>query len=295
MARLNVDEKWWNDPRRFEFILLVGDEELADGLMLRFWHLAQHYWKNFKQLIPRYEFEKIRHHESLLKVGLACQKKNSIYVRGSKEYHSWLLVYQASGSKGGKTKAINAKRTASEALANAKRSSSEPLPSLLSSLSSSLSSKNKKTKTPPTPTSGGVVGDLKSQIAEAGKEWETTLRHFEIKSGNLSEAEEITLARVIKREGLENTVLAIRGATLEQGTDRFDPAKHLSLMRILDVSRFQKFLTLGRTAVSRAERMTQSQELSREQLSEIERNLFRDHQAATDPSPGPQASPVADV
>lgn len=108
MARINVDDDWFLDlsKRRSHLIKAVADvpvshEDMADGMALRAWRLAQHYWKDGRKKIPLDAFMSAGL-EPLLKSKLAKIAADGVYVSGSKDRHEWLLIKKKSASKGGK-------------------------------------------------------------------------------------------------------------------------------------------------------------------------------------------------
>lgn len=108
MARLNLEDSWWTDPRRERLGHLLGDSVLADGVAVRAWRLAQEYWKRGR-LIPESIFNSLRGSPQLLEVGLAGVREvdgeRGIYICGSSEHLEWLKAKKAGGSKGGKASA----------------------------------------------------------------------------------------------------------------------------------------------------------------------------------------------
>lgn len=108
MARLNIEDCWWTDPRRSALIrLLGGDEEAADGTALRAWRLAQEFWKHDRQLIPEGLFSTLRGAQEMIQVGLADVRDAFVYVRGSSAYLDWVREKRQAGRAGGK---LSAKR-----------------------------------------------------------------------------------------------------------------------------------------------------------------------------------------
>ena len=105
MARINIEECWWTDPRRSALCRLIGDEELADGLMGKAWRLAQEFWKRDRKLVPKALFETLREASRILEVGLAEIRGDSVYIRGSSTYLDWVNSQKDFGSAGGKKSA----------------------------------------------------------------------------------------------------------------------------------------------------------------------------------------------
>lgn len=133
MARLNIEEKWWTDPRRFSLAAALGDIRIADGLMIEAWKLSQSFWGNGRKKVPYYAFTQIKDHGLLFEHDLASKHGGFVYVCGTHEFHDWYASLKESSAKGGKSKGKDAKQIASESQADCK-----PLNSLLLPLSSSL-------------------------------------------------------------------------------------------------------------------------------------------------------------
>lgn len=101
MARINIEEQWWTDPRREALTKLIGDELMADGAAIRLWRLAQEYWKRNAEPIPNYVFEYVRFSSELVRAGLALVRGSSVYVRGSSNAFEWMIKNKEKASKAG--------------------------------------------------------------------------------------------------------------------------------------------------------------------------------------------------
>lgn len=105
MARLNIEEQWWTDPRRFKLIEILGGDEAAedaaDIAMIRIWRVALQFWKAGQRPIPKPVFMKMKHAKEVLKVGLAKHKGSLIYIKGSSISFRWVIEYQLNGKAGG--------------------------------------------------------------------------------------------------------------------------------------------------------------------------------------------------
>lgn len=138
MARINIEEKWWSDPRRKALIKLVGSEELADGICINFWRLAQSYVQDDrKAVIPDKVFQALPSKSYLTEANLTEKHQNGFYVVGSEELMGWLADKRKNGRKGGlKRSARAASKTEMEQANASKRKQIQP------SYSSSYSSSN---------------------------------------------------------------------------------------------------------------------------------------------------------
>lgn len=70
MARINIDENWWNDPRRERLSESLGDPFRTEGVSVKFWKLSQTYWQK-GMLIPGHVFTHLYGAKALLSCGLA--------------------------------------------------------------------------------------------------------------------------------------------------------------------------------------------------------------------------------
>lgn len=104
MARLNIEQCWWSDPRRERLADKVGGLELADAAAIRLWRLAQEFWQN-GQLVPEQIFSTLKHSDVFLACQLAEARDGGIYVRGSSQYLSWTIEAKEQRKKGGRNSA----------------------------------------------------------------------------------------------------------------------------------------------------------------------------------------------
>lgn len=100
MARINVDDDLFTDPRFIELAIKLGDRELAIGIVINAWQLAQRYWVPDKKLIPIKIFDKLRASKIILDCGLATRKRGGIYLQGSSDQFAWLMRIHDLSRKG---------------------------------------------------------------------------------------------------------------------------------------------------------------------------------------------------
>lgn len=183
MARVNIEENWWVDPRREKLAKLLGDELLADGAVIRLWRIAQEYWKN-SEPIPNHVFEHVRYGSEIVACGLAISNEQGVYVRGSTKSFEWLQKRKDAASKAGKKSAESRKKTkgTSQPLSNQTRTKvneeqpnteklnqTEPSSSFSSSSSYSLSKSKSGSNSSEVPN-----GEISSSVeAEPVKLWDT--------------------------------------------------------------------------------------------------------------------------
>lgn len=100
MARLNIEECWWSDPRRTKLLLKIGFQ--ADAAAVNMWRIAQGFWADGRMLIPKHIFDTIEFAEDLLGVRLAELRGEFVYVRGSSAWLDWTAEKRAAAKAGGK-------------------------------------------------------------------------------------------------------------------------------------------------------------------------------------------------
>lgn len=102
MARINIEDCWWTDPRRERLTELVGGPLIADGAAIRMWRLAQEFWKHARGLVPQGIFATLPYAAEMIKSGLASATESMVYVRGSSQYLDWLHDKKLAGREGGR-------------------------------------------------------------------------------------------------------------------------------------------------------------------------------------------------
>lgn len=139
MARLNIEDSLFKDPRFMELAIKLGDRHRALGAVVEAFMVAQEFYLNLasKHMIPLNEWKRRKLTDAIIDCGLAELRGEFIHVCGSEKQFEWLIQRQEAGRRGGLAKA---KRQ----LAEPKRQLAEPkqnVPSYSSSFSYS-SSKN---------------------------------------------------------------------------------------------------------------------------------------------------------
>jgi hypothetical protein len=131
MARINIEEKMFDDPR-FNALQRALPPFVAEGIMLRLFKMAQFYWCEYsreqkrclRNPIPKQIYKFGGFPQEVIDVGLVEEVENGFYVRGSEEHFSWLIQKKESGSKGGTNKKFETENTESTASPPLKRDSS---------------------------------------------------------------------------------------------------------------------------------------------------------------------------
>lgn len=225
MARLNIDERYWSDPRRAQLIARLGCHFKADGMMLNAWKLAEQFWVPSKNPIPIKLWNEAQLDSALVVLGFAEHvEAEHVYVLGSEEMFAWRFKKMEAGKKGGlKNKGKNLKHSlAGSSLAKQNEASS-----------SSSSSKEEEYIYKPT----------KEDLDQCTQVWDQTLSRMGInKSAKLDQVE---IARILVRNGLEKTKLALLGAGFESASENYDPKNHVSIRRLHKPDMLEKFINLG--------------------------------------------------
>jgi len=108
MKRLNIDSGLFSDPRFLKLIVKLNGAEPAIGSVIFAWSAAQRYWNDSDNGIPREAWLKLDLRQEIIDVGLAEERGDFIYVRGSRKYFEWLRKRVDSGRKGGLARAATA-------------------------------------------------------------------------------------------------------------------------------------------------------------------------------------------
>jgi hypothetical protein len=103
VARINIEDCWWSDPRRTALLLTVGFE--ADSAAVNMWRAAQEFWGKGRGLVPAEVFFKLKHAQALIDSGLADVRDRSVYVRGSSSYLDWHFEKREQARAAGKRSA----------------------------------------------------------------------------------------------------------------------------------------------------------------------------------------------
>lgn len=99
MARINVEDSLWSDPRFMDLCLLLGDKFKALGVILVAWKMAQKHWCPDRAPIPAHEWFSAGLGKEMTKVGLAREAQGGIYICGSEEHFAWWFQRQEAGKK----------------------------------------------------------------------------------------------------------------------------------------------------------------------------------------------------
>lgn len=124
--RYNLDDEFFADPRYEMLAELIGDGEKTVGRCVKAWRLAWKYHENGK-LIPRALAEHAGIMD-LVRVDLAEEREDGIYVRGTDEKFAWIFKNRESAQAGGRksAEARKEKYGSAKPQAKQKRTDSEP-------------------------------------------------------------------------------------------------------------------------------------------------------------------------
>lgn len=104
MARINIEDSLFKDPRFMKLMIKVWDRHKALGMVTDAYILAQQHYLNEEsgRLIPLESWAHSELGDALILCGLAVAEKEGIYVCGSEKQFKWLLQRQNAGRQGGK-------------------------------------------------------------------------------------------------------------------------------------------------------------------------------------------------
>ena len=102
MPRINIEDKWWSDPRRGALIAKLGSVHLADGVMVGLWRISQEFNGQPFEWASYYDKDTV---DAISSTGLASVEHQLIYVKGSRDHHEWLKAKRDAARKGGKKSA----------------------------------------------------------------------------------------------------------------------------------------------------------------------------------------------
>jgi hypothetical protein len=164
MARQNIDEAYWSDPRRGLLIAKLGCHLKADGAVLNAWKLAERYWVPNQKAIPITAWKIAGLPMALIEVGFAELKDNGdfVYVNGSKDFFAWRFKKRSSGAKGGrKNKGKKLKQTEAN---NTKDEQTEASSSYSFSSSSSVTSTDSELYSVGQASADAAAAEIKSPV-----------------------------------------------------------------------------------------------------------------------------------
>ncbi|CAK9250661.1 unnamed protein product [Sphagnum jensenii] len=101
LARINLEEKIWMDPRLKALSQKLGSEAMAIGYVILFWRLAQSMFIKGR-LVTENQFKLAGLPDSLFDCEFAVKTEHGIRAKGDKKNFGWLVERIEAGRKGGK-------------------------------------------------------------------------------------------------------------------------------------------------------------------------------------------------
>ncbi len=106
MARINLEDSLFADPRFMKLCVKLGDELKAVGALVMAFRLSQEFWGNDRQRIPTDRWASLGSAaESIIEVGLARIEPSGVYVCGSEQQHEWIFTMKTQRQAAGKASA----------------------------------------------------------------------------------------------------------------------------------------------------------------------------------------------
>jgi len=96
--------------------------------------------------------------------------------------------------------------------------------------------------------------EQQNYIEECVVAWSECLVHFKIER-KVTPRDKLALSRALERIDKDDVILALLGAQYEPPFDGFDPGLYLSLARIFDPSKIDRFINLGAKALTKRKRL----------------------------------------
>lgn len=101
MARVNVEERFWTDPRLEKLSIKLHSRYKAIGQCVELWHIGQEFYSNKNKFTMR-AFKYHGLSKYLIECGFAVLENDEIKIRGADDQFKWILCAKEGASKGGK-------------------------------------------------------------------------------------------------------------------------------------------------------------------------------------------------
>lgn len=101
MARVNIEDSIWADPKFLKLCIKLGDEQKAIGMLVIAWRHAQKYWFKDRRPIPYEEWESSGLPKILIELGFAKESSEGVFMSGSESHFSWKEALHEKSRKGG--------------------------------------------------------------------------------------------------------------------------------------------------------------------------------------------------
>lgn len=227
MARINIEDWFWTDPRVLAFSAAVGEAK-AYGYLLKAIKVAQQFWIQ-ERLVPTAVWDMYKFPKEMETVDLIERRPDGIYVRGSEEQFSWLVQRSKAGknskNKPRKNKIKEPKENDNLALTERVREVNGTNTGRSPQSQSQSQSQKEEGEQPSQVT--------KIQIQVLQKTWVETVNAMGANKSSITPYEQTEIARAVQKYGAEYTDKILYGARFEEKHSDFDPAKHISIRRAL--------------------------------------------------------------
>ena len=104
MARINIEDSLFRDSRFTKLCIKMQSSPMAIGSLVEAWCVAQEFWKNSDNGIPKPIWLSRGLSHEIIDVGLAVEIGDFIYMSGSRQNFQWLRDSVENGKKGGKAR-----------------------------------------------------------------------------------------------------------------------------------------------------------------------------------------------
>lgn len=101
MARINIEDSLLKKKSFEKLIVKLGDRRLALGAFAEACFVAQQYWKYSDHGIPKPRWVEEELAQELIDCGLAEDRGDFVYLKGSRDHFEWLRQRSKAGKKGG--------------------------------------------------------------------------------------------------------------------------------------------------------------------------------------------------
>jgi len=102
VARINIEDSLFTDPYFMHLCALLKSDIKAIGYFVKIARLAQSFWKNGKQLIPKSIYEYQKFPSAITESKMVVLKENGYYLHGSEKNFAWIFSKRENGKLGGR-------------------------------------------------------------------------------------------------------------------------------------------------------------------------------------------------
>ncbi len=180
MARLNIEDSIYIDPRFFRLSMALGSREAALGSLILAWSLGQKFYlkEETDRKIPHHEWIKLEIKNEILAEKFATLKDGFIEIDGADANFGWLLQKQKAGQKSGESRRTAVNKRSTHVNSREPLSLSLPLPpdELLNS-SASAAEKNEFKSV----VNNSATSNFDARFAPDAEKWDTVLDEFGIR------------------------------------------------------------------------------------------------------------------